>query len=114
MTISDSQKLVSVFNDLVERNQILIACTSRKENGGVQMMMGGNGPTMMSMLAQAVASLYDRYADNMRAGTTFDEFLDDFMQGVRIGYREMTDDGGSIVTDMGGLIDMNKAKGKEE
>lgn len=114
MTISDSKKLVELFNELIERNQLLIAATSRKDVGGVQVMMGGNGPTMMAMLSQAVASFFQKYADNMKEGVSFDEFLDDFETGVRIAYKDLNGDGDSIITDMGGLIDSSKAKGEEE
>ena len=112
MTISDSKKLVELFNDLIERNQLLIAATSRKETGGVQVMMGGNGPTMMAMLSQAVASFYQRYSDHMKEGVSFDEFLEDFESGVRIAYRDILGEGDSIVTDMNGLIDESKTKGE--
>ena len=110
MTISDSKKLVNIFNDLIERNQLLIAATSRKDVGGVQVMMGGNGPAMMAMLAQAVASFYQKYQDNMKEGVNFDEFLDDFETGVRMAYKDIIGEGDGIITDMGGLIDPRKAK----
>lgn len=113
MTISDSKKLVNIFNDLIERNQLLIAATSRKDVGGVQVMMGGNGPAMMAMLAQAVASFYQKYQDNMKEGVSFDEFLDDFETGVRMAYKDIIGEGDGIITDMGGLIDPRKAKDEE-
>lgn len=114
MTISDSKKLVNIFNDLIERNQLLIAATSRKDVGGVQVMMGGSGPAMMAMLAQAVASFYQKYQDNMKEGVSFDEFLDDFETGVRMAYKDIIGEGDGIITDMGGLIDLSKTKGEEE
>lgn len=113
MTISDSKKLVELFNELIERNQLLIAATSRKDVGGVQVMMGGNGPSMMAMLSQAVASFYQRYSDHMKEGVGFDEFLEDFETGVRIAYKDIIGEGDGIITDMGDLIDSSKAKGDE-
>lgn len=114
MTISDSKKLVELFNEMIERNQILIAATSRKDTGGVQVMMGGSGPTMMAMLAQAAASFYQKYQDNMREGVDFDEFLNDFETGIRMAYKDIIGEGDGIITDMGGLVDPSKTKGEKE
>lgn len=103
MKLMDQAKLASTFQDLSDRNVLVISGRARENASGTFVMMGGGGQDLMGILCQVAASFFIRYKDSMKEGVSIDDFIEDLGTGVHLAYEELQDK--SSYSDYGSMMD---------